>query len=264
MLIIENISFHQVLNKGLRVQSLRPQNQHKKKQPTLVFLHEGLGCIELWKDFPKLLVEATGFDAIVYERQGYGQSDPLDLPRPMDYLQIEALTYLPSLLKQLEIENPILVGHSDGGSIALIYAGRYPVKALISEAAHVFVEEETLIGVEAAKNNPVLPIIKEKLQKYHGDKTDDIFSAWADTWLNPKFRDWNIEEYLDGIQCPALIIQGQDDEYGTELQVNRILEGMKNTKQKEGFMPEDCAHVPHLQAKKVVLNKMLKFLLDNE
>ena len=160
----------------------------------------------------------------------------------------------------MKIENPVLVGHSDGASIALVYAGRYPVKALISEAAHVFVEEETLKGVAEAKHNPDLPLLKEKLKKYHGDKTDDIFSAWADTWLHADFRDWNIEAFLEGITCPALIIQGADDEFATALQVERILDGMCNTAHKEAFMPTNCAHSPHLQAKEIVLEKMLEFL----
>jgi pimeloyl-ACP methyl ester carboxylesterase len=262
MPIIENISFLKVLNKTLRVQSLSHPDISAKEKPTLVFLHEGLGCIELWKGFPELLATATGLNAIVYERQGYGASDPLDLPRPMDYLEREALDYLPELLRQLKIKNPILVGHSDGASIALVYAGRYPVKALISEAAHVFVEEETLKGVVEAKNSPVLPIIKEKLKKYHGDKTNDIFHAWADTWLHPDFRDWNIEAYLGGITCPALIIQGEDDEYATALQVTHILQGMTAVVHKEAFMPSNCAHSPHLQAKEVVLEKMIEFLQE--
>lgn len=260
MPIVENISYLQVLNKRLRVQQLSHTEGRAKGHPTLVFLHEGLGCIELWKGFPALLAAAVGLDAIVYERQGYGQSDPLDLPRPMDYLQREALDYLPELLRQLNIEKPILVGHSDGGSIALVYAGRYPVEALITEAAHIFVEEVTLKGVADAKNNPYLAVIKEKLRKYHGDKTDDIFSAWADTWLNADFSDWNIEAYLQGIDCPTLVIQGLDDEYATALQVERILQGLENAVYKEGYMPPNCAHIPHLQAKEVVLDKMRVFI----
>ena len=260
MQLQEKIHFLHIKNKKLRVQELKHTDRKKASRPPLVFLHEGLGCIELWKDFPALLANATGLDAIVYDRQGYGHSDTLDLPRPMNYLEIEALEYLPELLKKLNIKSPILVGHSDGGSIALVYAGHYPTTALITEAAHIFVEAETLEGVAAAKNNSYLLEIKEKLKKYHGEKTEDIFSAWVDTWLNPEFRHWNIESELSGIKCPALVIQGMDDEYATALQVEKILEGMPEASYKEAFMPENCAHSPHLQAKDTILQRMTSFI----
>ncbi len=252
------ISFEEVLGKKLRVQTLKHPLAGEK--PILVFLHEGLGCIELWKGFPLKLAAALQMNAIVYERQGYGQSQHLDLPRPTDYLENEALDWLPALLAKLKIEKPILVGHSDGGSIALVYAGAYPCTAVISEAAHIFVEEVTLEGIEAVKNHPQLDLIKQKLSKYHEEKTTDIFSAWADTWLSPGFRDWNISSYLQGISCPVLIIQGKDDEYATELQVTKILEAMPNATVGRKFMPEKCAHIPHLQAEEAVIDEMLDFI----
>lgn len=257
-----SFSFVEVLGKALRVQTLlHPEGKNK---PFLVFLHEGLGAIELWKGFPEMLSTALKANAIVYERQGYGQSAPLDLPRPKDYLEREALDYLPVLLEKLNIEKPILIGHSDGGSIALVYAGRYACSALITEAAHIFVEPVTLAGIEAVKDNPQLDIIKQKLSKYHGSKTEAIFSAWADTWLSPGFRDWNISNYLEGICCPALIIQGLYDEYASALQVEKILEAMPNSPFKKQFMPEKCAHIPHLQAQKEVLEEMIIFLTEIE
>jgi pimeloyl-ACP methyl ester carboxylesterase len=247
-----------VHNKNLRAQQLQQSNANDK--PTLVFLHEGLGCIELWKDFPRKLAAATGLNAIVYDRQGYGGSDHLDLPRPVNYLEVEALVFLPELLLKLNISNPILVGHSDGGSIALIYGGKYPCKAIISEAAHIYVEEITLQGIQKARENPNLHTVKEKLKKYHGDKTDDIFSAWADTWLSEAFRNWNIADLLEGISCPILLIQGLDDEYASPLHVEKIKEAMPGAASIESFLPENCGHIPHFQAADAVFSEITKFI----
>lgn len=255
-----SITFINVLGKKLRVQTLMQPDEEALQKPYLVFLHEGLGCIELWKGFPEQLAAATGLNTIVFDRQGYGQSDPMNLPRPMDYLQREALDYLPELFQLLKVQKPILVGHSDGGSIALIHAGQHPVHAVITEAAHVYVEELTLKGVEAAKNNDQLPIILDKLKKYHGDKTEDIYSAWADTWLHPDFESWNVEKFLYGIEAPALIIQGKDDQYASEAHVDRILGKLAKAPFKEGFLVEDCGHSPHLEARQAVLEKMEAFI----
>jgi pimeloyl-ACP methyl ester carboxylesterase len=251
-------SFINVNNKNLRLQSI--VHPDGKDKPYLVFLHEGLGCIELWKGFPEKVAAALGQNAIVYERQGYGQSDHLDLPRPKDYLQQEALLYLPELLQKLNIENPILFGHSDGGSIALIYAGAYPCTALITEAAHIYVEDITIEGIEKVKANPDLDIIKQKLKKYHGDKTEDIFSAWADTWLDPDFKDWNISPLLKNISCPLLLIQGLDDEYATVGHIQKIKEAMPKAASINSFLPENCGHIPHLQAADAVFEKTVAFI----
>ena len=145
--------------------------------PVLVLLHEGLGSIELWKKVPEQLATATGLAVFLYDRQGYGYSDALDLPRPFDYLQREAFDWLPLVLEEAGIKNPILFGHSDGGSIALLYASRYPCTALVIESAHVLVESVTLEGIKTAKNAYGSSNIREKLYRYHGEKTDDLFSA---------------------------------------------------------------------------------------
>lgn len=250
----------QVKNKNIRVQHLTLNKVEDK--PVLVFLHEGLGCVELWKDFPQKLAAACDLNAIVYDRQGYGASDSLDLPRPMNYLEIEALEYLPVLLSTLNVKNPILVGHSDGGTIALIYGGKYPCSAIISEAAHIYVEEITIEGIKAAKSNPNLKLVKEKLHKYHGDKTEDIFSAWADTWLSEGFREWNIAPLLNNISCPVLLIQGLNDEYASPIHVEKIKEAMPNAASVDILLPENCAHVPHFQAGDVVLQKMVEFIKE--
>jgi len=253
-----SFSTFSVRNKNLRVQLLKQPNADNK--PWLVFLHEGLGCIELWKDFPLKLAKATGLNAIVYDRQGYGGSDQLDLPRPVNYLEIEALYFLPELLSKLNISNSILVGHSDGGSIALIYAGKYPCAGVISEAAHIYVEEITIEGIKKAKSNPDLQLVKEKLKKYHGVKTDDIFSAWADTWLSESFGEWNISDMLKGINCPVLLIQGMDDEYATPIHIKKIIEAMPNARKVDSFLPENCGHIPHFQSTEAVMEKMIQFI----
>jgi pimeloyl-ACP methyl ester carboxylesterase len=223
-------------------------------------LHEGLGCIELWKQFPQILATELECNALVYDRQGYGQSDPLTEDRRKDYLEIEAKEFLPELLNKLNIKKPILIGHSDGGSIALIYASLYECTAMITEAAHIFVEEITLNGIQEAKNNPDLPLIFKKLEKYHGEKTEAIFKAWTDTWLNEAFHDWNISYYLKNIICPSLIIQGMDDEYASPFHVEKIMENLSSCNLKKAFLPANCAHIPHLQAAEEVKFEILTFL----
>lgn len=250
------IQFITIHNKQLRVQ--RIWQESGQNQPTLVFLHEGLGCLEMWRDFPEKLIAATGLNAVIYERQGYGQSDPLELPRPTNYLEIEAKKWLAPLLEQLAIENPILIGHSDGGSIALVYAALYPVRAVVAMAAHVYVEEVTIAGIKKVVAQYDPNIMGKKLAKYHGEKTSDIFSAWADTWLRPDFLDWNIESYLPQITAPALIIQGKNDEYASPAHVDSILKGIG--KQATALMVDKCGHSPHLQAKELVLKTIVDFI----
>ncbi|PKP67441.1 MAG: alpha/beta hydrolase, partial [Alphaproteobacteria bacterium HGW-Alphaproteobacteria-5] len=189
--------------------------------PMLVFLHEGLGSIAQWRDFPFAVSLAAHLSAVVYERGGYGNADPLDGPRSIRYIHEEALQSLPEVLRQLQIEDAILIGHSDGGSIALIFAALWPqkVRGIITEAAHVFVEDSTLAGIREAVNQYDSTDLPERLLRYHGSNTEAAFRGWSETWLSPAFRDWNIEEYLPGVRCPVLAIQGRDDEYGTPAQV---------------------------------------------
>lgn len=248
--------FLQVLDKRLHVQHIQPQHIDEKK-PTLVFLHEGLGCIQLWKDFPTRVVAATGCTAIVYERQGYGLSDTLDLPRPDHYLEIEATTYLPELLQQLQIENPILIGHSDGGTIALQYAAQNSVKAIVGLAPHIKVEDITVAGIAAAKTRSaeIIP----KLKKYHGDKATTIFWAWPDTWLRPSYKLWNIAAILPKVTCPTLILQGEQDEFATPAHAHEMIAGI-NHEEKACIFLEDCGHVPHVQAKEKTLLYTIDFL----
>ena len=195
-------------------------------KPCLVFLHEGLGCMPMWKGFPELLCEATGCPGLVYDRQGYGQSSPLTQTRTVHYMHDYALQELPRVLSALLPDTPfILVGHSDGASISLIYGAEQSpwLKGIISAAAHVYVEDETVAGIRLAKDAWQQGKLKG-LHKYHGDKTETIFNAWAETWLTPWFKAWNIEYALPGIEAPLLVIQGQDDQYASDQQVNDIVD----------------------------------------
>lgn len=226
---------------------------------TLVFLHEGLGSVGQWRDFPSLLSEKTGLPALVYDRWGYGNSEPFTLPRPAGYLHDEAIASLPAVLEACGIASSILVGHSDGGSIALIHAATRPeaVRAVITEAAHVFVEDVTLEGIREAVKVYASTDLGRRLARYHGDKTDLVFRGWADTWLSPEFRDWNIEEYLPGVRCPILIIQGIDDQYGTPSQVDAI---RRQVSGRAVPMLVRCGHIPHAEAKEEVLEAMAGFI----
>ena len=253
-------TFEKVLDKTLRVRHLK--NDSGENKPTLVFLHEGLGGIELWKNFPDLLAAKTGLNVMLYERQGHGMSDSLDLPRPLDYLEIEAQEYLPQLLQQLKIKRPILIGHSDGGTIALIYAALYPVSMVLTAAAHILVEEVTIEGIERAtvhyhKNN-----LGKKLAQYHGAKAEDLFWAWANTWLNPAFRIWSSAHFLPAIKCPVLLIQGKEDEYATLDQLDLIAQGIGSLAQT--IVLEDCGHSPHIQAKNKFLEALCTFIKLHE
>ncbi|WP_299216573.1 alpha/beta hydrolase [uncultured Aquimarina sp.] len=229
---------------------------------TIIFLHDSLGCIELWRDFPKNISKHTNCNVLSYDRQGYGKSDSFsELKRNKNYLYKEA-DILSKLIDQLALKNVILFGHSDGGSIALLTASLYPekIKGIITEGAHVFVEKETLQGIRDAKVAYETTNLKEKLARYHGEKTEDVFRMWTETWLSPSFEDWNIESYLPAIQCPSLIIQGENDEYGSIAQVLSIIQ--KTSGDSESLIIPNAGHTPHKEATEVVLKKTTDFTLN--
>src|ERR1700730_226604 len=190
---------------------------------TFVMLHEGLGSASMWKDFPVELASVTRGNVVIYSRHGYGHSALLREPRSVRYMHDEALSILPQFLDALGIDNPILFGHSDGGSIALIHAGGSGrrVAGLVVLAPHVFVEDVSVTSIEGAKVAFETTNLRERLRRYHDD-VDGVFWGWNDIWLHPEFRSWNIEEYLPRITCPVLAIQGADDEYGSLEQIRRI------------------------------------------
>jgi len=227
-------------------------------RPTLVLLHEGLGSIAMWRDFPSRVAHATGCNALVYSRYGYGNSTPLQQPREVRYMHDEALLTLPELFAKLDLVRPILLGHSDGGSIALIHAGARvrPVIAVVTLAAHVMVEDISVTSIAAAKIAYETTDLRARLARYHAD-VDSAFWGGNQIWLDPDFRAWNIEEYLSRIACPVLAIQGEDDEYGTMEQMKRIGAQVRDVALLE---LEDCRHSPHRDQPQAVLDAVARFV----
>ncbi len=251
--------FHvQAADARLRVRRIETDRMEKDR-PVLVYLHEGLGNIELWRDFPDRLCQTTGLSGIVYERRGYGGSAPLPV-WPMEYLDAEANVYLPALLDACGIEAAILIGHSDGGTISLLAAagGDQRIQGIVTEAAHIFVEETTLAGIREAVEAYENGDLKPKLARYHGERTETVFRRWADRWLSPEFRDWNITGCLPDITVPALVLQGVDDPYATTAQVTGIASGVSGTVRTE-LMP-DCGHIPHMAAREKTLALMQRWI----
>ena len=250
----------QVDGRRLHAERLLPA-QASGAGPTLVFLHEGLGSIGQWRHFPAELCARVGLPGLVYERWGYGRSDPLGGPRPDDYLEREARDSLPEVLMACDIlDPPILFGHSDGASIALLFAAAYParVRAAICEAAHVLIEQVCLTGIEAARGAYERGELRKALHRYHGANTELAFRGWCDTWLRPSRRRWNVEAELPHITCPTLIVQGMDDEYATRAQVDAIAAGVAGPR--EILWLPGCGHVPHHQARDIVLESAARFI----
>ncbi|HTP95538.1 MAG TPA: alpha/beta hydrolase [Burkholderiales bacterium] len=229
------------------------------RAPAIVFLHEGLGSVSQWRDFPAQLCALAGLDGLVYSRRGHGRSAPLAAPRTPDFMHAEALQVLPQLLATLDVKTPILFGHSDGASIAAIYAGAHPaaVRALILEAPHFFVEARSLEGIRAARAAFETTDLPERLARHHDDARA-MFYGWNDVWLSAGFRDWNIESALGPVRCPVLAIQGEDDEYGTMAQLDALERraGGAATLLKLAR----CGHVPHRDQRDAVLAACARFI----
>lgn len=228
-------------------------------KPTFVFLHDSLGCITLWRDFPAKVADATKCNTIIYDRQGYGKSSAFHAKRTPRYLLDESEVLL-LLLDKLQIKNAILFGMSDGGTIALIAAALEPsrIAGVITEGAHVFVEDVTLDGIRAAIQQWKTTNLRDRLIKYHGEKTDWVFSAWVDTWLMPEYRDWNVENMLAQIRCPVLVIQGESDEYGTEAQVDAIVDQAGGVAEK--LMLPGVGHTAHREAPEATFAATVSFV----
>ena len=232
-------------------------------KPTLVFLHEGLGSIRQWRDFPQQVAQATGCRALVYSRYGYGQSEVLQEAKAgVRFMHREGLEALPALLAASKIENPVLVGHSDGASIALIYAGSpgHPVRGVAVMAPHVFVEPICVESIRKASVAFATTALAQRLGKYHRDPVK-TFRLWADAWLDPEFLAWNIEEYLPGIACPVLAIQGRDDEYGTMEQLARIKRGVRGPC--ELLELDACGHAPFRDQPQAALEAITRFVREH-
>ena len=247
---------------ALRVQTIASATPAASGRPTIVFLHDSLGCITLWRDFPERLAEALGCNALAYDRRGYGGSSPFGPElRTSGYLEDEA-DVLMRVLEACGGAQAVLFGHSDGGSIALVAAARWPdvIAAVVTEGAHVFVEDLTLAGIREARSALRTTDLRERLQRHHGERTDGVISAWIDTWLSPEFRDWSIARYLPSIRCPVLVLQGAEDEFGTPDQVRAIAEGVSGSARAQ-LIP-DVGHTPHRAAPEEVLRLTTAFLSE--
>jgi pimeloyl-ACP methyl ester carboxylesterase len=231
-----------------------------RQAPTIVFLHEGLGSVAAWRDFPDGVAAATGCGALVYSRRGYGTSDPVGGPRPIRFMHDEALLVLPAVLAHFELSEVILFGHSDGASISLIYAGAGlgPIRGLVLEAPHVFVEPVCLDSISRIAAAYETTDLRRKLERYHGRNTDSMFRAWAEVWLDPEFAHWNIEEFLPAITTPVLVLQGEDDEYGTIRQVEAILGQVGGPA--EALVLPRTGHSPHRDRPAEVLTAAAGFI----
>ena len=228
--------------------------------PTIVMLHEGLGSAGLWGDFPDRLAAATGAGVFVYSRAGYGASTPVKLPRPLDYMHIEALEVLPKLLDQIGFRRGLLLGHSDGASIAAIYAGGvqdHRIRGVAMIAPHFVVEDISVKSIAEIKQAYETTDLRSKLKRWHRD-VDNAFYGWNAAWLDPKFRGWDISEYLAYIRVPVAILQGADDQYGTIHQIEIARE--------ECYCPVDvtmipgAGHSPHREASEATLNTISEFV----
>ncbi len=229
--------------------------ESEELRPTWVFLHEALGSVGQWKSFPFELCRATGCDGIVYDRVGHGRSTPVRKPRDLHFYQEEAEVYLQGLLRELNVRKPLLFGHSDGATLALKFASCFPEipVGVVSEAAHVIIEEITRAGIRQAAVQYAETDLRARLSRYHGEKTDAVFSAWAESWLDPSLADWNMLDDLKQIRCPVLIIQGEDDHYGSRRQVDLIAENVQGA---AGVLwLHGTGHVPHLQSREIVISE---------
>ena len=228
--------------------------------PTLVLLHEGLGCVGLWGDFPDRLAAATGLGIFVYSRAGYGKSSPVKLPRPTRYMHDEARETLPRLLETIGFQHGLLVGHSDGASIAAIYAGSHQdhrVGGLVLIAPHFFTEDPGIAAIAEARKAYETSDLRQRLARWHAD-ADNAFRGWNDVWLDPDFRKWDITEFLAYIRVPVLIVQGEDDQYGTVKQIEAA--------EKECYCPVEVAllkgarHSPQRDAPEATLKAITEFV----
>jgi pimeloyl-ACP methyl ester carboxylesterase len=225
--------------------------------PTLVLLHEGLGSVAMWRDFPEKLARACALPVFAYSRTNYGGSSATaPLPRPVRYMHDEALL-LPDVLRAASISDPILVGHSDGASISILYAADHPVRGLILEAPHVFGEEVSFASIARAKEAYEKGGLRERLAKYH-QNVDAAFYGWNGPWLDPGFKKWNLTDRLPRISAPILVVQGLADEYGTTAQVEAIRRGVGG--KMDAALLEGCGHSPHREKPEETLAAMQAFV----
>ncbi|MDB5727632.1 MAG: Alpha/beta hydrolase fold protein [Noviherbaspirillum sp.] len=231
--------------------------------PVVVFLHEGLGSIALWKEFPAAFCRANGFTGLVFSRYGYGRSTPKPPQErwAADFMHRQATQALPALFERLGVARPWLFGHSDGASIALLYAAHFSdkVSGVVVAAPHIFVEDLTIRSIEAAREAYLNTDLRAKLARFHAD-IDSAFRGWNDAWLDPAFRSWNIERDLARITCPVLAIQGEDDEYGTLEQIAGI---QKKVPHATLLVLPRCGHSPHREQPDATAEEVAKFIIGS-
>ncbi|MBV9195409.1 MAG: alpha/beta hydrolase [Solirubrobacterales bacterium] len=225
-------------------------------QPPLVFLHEGLGSVRLWQGFPARVAASTGRRALVYSRFGHGDSDPPPAPRTPAFMHEEAREVLPRLLSAWGAERPVLIGHSDGASIALIHAADHRVTAIVCIAPHVFVEAKSIAEIRRARTLYEQGGRRERMAAHHRD-VDAAFYGWNDVWLDPRFEAWNIEELLSAVEVPVLLIQGDDDPYGTLAQIDSVMSRVRGPIER---IVLSCRHAPHVQAPEETLTAVTRFV----
>ena len=228
--------------------------------PSIVFLHEGLGSARQWKEFPARLSTLTGCGFLAYSRWGYGGSDARPRPWPTNFLEDEAAVVLPAVLEATGLTRPVLFGHSDGGTIALMYAAAFPdgVRGVISEAAHVMLEEIGIRGITGTRDRFLRGDLRARLRSQHGDHVEDTVLGWTETWLRPECRDWDIRARLRAIRCPLLVIQGRDDDFGTLDQVDAIVAHVGGPT--DTLVLDDCGHIPHRERPREVLESAAPFI----
>ncbi|HEU4382741.1 MAG TPA: alpha/beta hydrolase [Anaeromyxobacteraceae bacterium] len=230
--------------------------------PALVFLHEGLGSVSLWRDFPDEVARRTGCAALIYSRAGYGRSSPVPVPRPLTYMHDEGLRVLPRLLDAARLGDVALVGHSDGASIALVHAGGADpagrVRCVVALAPHVFCEELSVASIAKARDAYQRGDLRSRLARHHGENVDVAFWGWNRAWLDPDFMRWNIEKYLPEIRVPVLVVQGKDDEYGTAAQVRAVAAGCGGPTRV--LVLDSCGHSPHRDQREATAAAVSEFL----
>jgi pimeloyl-ACP methyl ester carboxylesterase len=229
--------------------------------PVVVFLHEGLGSLSMWKDFPREFCAAHGFTGFVFSRYGYGGSTakPSEERWTPDFMHRQADEVLPALLAHTGIQRPWLFGHSDGGSIALLHAARHPVAGVVAVAPHLFVEDVAIASIEKARDAYEATDLRARLARHHADP-DSAFRGWNDVWLSPAFRRWNIEREMATIACPVLAVQGEGDEYGTLAQIDAIAARLPKTRL---LVIADCGHSPHRDQPEILSREAGRFILDH-